>query len=555
MTDERQDWIGARLRRQEDPRLLLGNGRYVGDMELPGMLHAGFVRSPHAHAAISSIDLAPARQVPGVVAAYSAVELPELGRGIPVSPLPKDLKAHGWYPLAPNKVRYAGEPVAVVLSDDQYLLADALEAVLVEYEPLVPVVDVSASAGSRGLVWEDVPGNVAVDFTLSFGDVSLAFETADVVVEGQFAFARAAGAALETRATLAAPGSGAPVLLDVWASTQAPHALRALLASYLGLEVEEVRVMTPDVGGGFGPKGRAYPEDIVVAALALRHRRPVRFVATRTEDLLTTAHGRGQVHHARLAASSDGTIRAIEEHVTQDCGAYIPGPPAAAINTARHLLGPYVVPGASVRVTGVYTNKVMTSPLRGGGRPEGIYVVERLLDRLARRLDLDRAEVRRRNFIPPDAFPHDTRMPTLAGDTILYDSGSYPAYLDRALEAVDYASFGDRQSRAREEGRFLGLGIAAFIESTGVGAEGARVSLTDDGQVEVFVGSPSNGQGHATAFAQVAADRLGVAPEAVRVTSGDTSRCPAGTGTFARMKASRRSPFTGPRPITADTRP
>lgn len=530
-------YVGARMRRSEDPRLVRGEGRYVGDLTFPAMLHAGFVRSPYAHARIRSVATEAAEAIPGVAAVHTGNSLSSLANPVPAASWPEGLIARGFYPLARDTVRYVGEAVAVVLAGDPLALSDAIDTVVVEYDPLEPVADVEAATSGGPLVWEDVPHNIALDRTTGFGDVDGAFDTADVIVAERFAFARAAGAAMEPRAVAAAPGSEGTERLTIWASTQAPHSMRDAISRYLGLGDGEVRVITADVGGGFGPKGRIYPEEYVVAVLALHHRRPVRYVATRTEDLLTTAHGRGQVHHARLAARADGTILALDDHFIQDAGAYTSSYTSsglgAAMNTTTHLMGPYRVPTLAVRTTGVYTTKVMTSPLRGGGRPEGIYVMERLLDRLAARLGLDRAEVRRRNFIPPEAFPYDTGMPSARGGRVVYDSGNYPAYLRRALDIIGYDDFAEEQARARAEGRYLGLGLAAFIESTGTGAEEARVDVGEDGNVTVWVGSPSNGQGHATTFSQMAADRLGVPFEAVTFHSGDTAAVAGGTGTFA----------------------
>lgn len=523
--------VGARVPRSEDPRLLRGEGEYVADLRLTGALHAGFVRSPHAHARIRAIDLSGALVLPDVVAAYSHADLPEFGDPTPAEQVPENMMAHGYYPLARDTVRFVGEPVAVVLAEDPYVLADALDAVLVDYEPLPAVLYVDRAQDNGPAVWEDAPGNVAASTTLGFGDVDAAFETASVIIEERFTLSRAAGAAMEPRAVLAAPGEG-EVRLTIWDSTQAPHAVRDRVSSYLGLGPDTVRVIAPDVGGGFGVKGRIYPEEYVVAALALRLNRPVRFVATRTEDLLSTAQGRGQVHHARLAAGEDGTILAIQDRIVLDLGAYSPSGMESSFNTPRHLMGPYRVPALRAELVGVYTNKVMISALRGGGRPEGIYVVERLLDRLAERLGMGRAEIRRHNMILPDLFPYDTHMPSGQG-TVVYDSGNYLACLERALEEIGYTDFRHKQEDVRLQGRYLGLGLAAFVESTGTGAEGARVEVGDDGTVRVFVGSPSQGQGHATTFAQMVADRLGARLDSVSVTSGDTRAFGWGTGTFA----------------------
>ena len=525
-------YVGKALRRNEDPRLLRGGGTYANDLDLPGMLHAGFVRSPHAHASIGSVDLSAGRRAPGVVAAYSGLDLPDLTRPAGVPALPPGLRAHGLPPLASGTVRYVGEPVAVVLAENEIALADAIEAVAVEYEALEPVTDPERALVGDALVWPDVEKNLASNTVLGYGDVQEGRERADVVVSAWFEFARSAGAAMEPRAVVAAPGIDG-FALTIWVSSQIPHDVRTEIAGYLGLDPETVRVVTPDVGGGFGVKARIYQEEYVVAALALRHDRPVRFVATRTEDLMTTCHGRGQVHDASLAARADGTILALTDRIVQDMGAYTPNGVPATLNTARHLMGPYRVPAISVEILGVYTNRVMTSPLRGGGRPQGIYVMERLLDKLARELDLDRAEVRRRNLIPPDAFPYDTGFPGAGGTTITYDSGDYPAYLDRALSEIGYRDFEAQRKAARASGRCLGLGLSNFIEATGIGAEAASVRIDEDGGVRASLGTPSQGQGHATTFAQIVADRLGVVPENVGFTSGDTSVESVGTGTIA----------------------
>jgi len=525
-------YVGAAVRRVEDPRLVRGAGEYVADIPLPGSLYAGFVRSPLAHADIRSIDLGHVRAMPGVVAAFDAHDLPDLGRLTRgEDELPDTSSAHQFSPLAVDRVRYAGEPVAVVLAEDPYVLTDAVEAALVDYEERTPVIDPEAAETSPA-IWDDAPGNVVERYEMGFGDVEALFASADVVVEGRFAMERSAGAAMEPRVVTAAPGGEDGIVVTIWDSTQAPHNVRDQISAYLRLEPDVVRVITPDVGGGFGVKGRIYPEEYAVAALALHLNRPVRFVATRTEDLMTTCQGRGQIQYARLAARGDGTIVALDTRILQDAGAYAPSGLTVPFNSARHSMGPYKLEGVRVRVTGVYTNKVMTSPLRGGGRPQGIYVMERLLDRLADTLALDRAEIRRRNFIPPEAFPYDTRFPT-GPATVVYDSGNFPAYLERALEAMNWPELRRQQAEARAAGRYLGLGVIAFIESTGAGSEGARMTVRDDGTVDVVVGSPPQGQGHATAFAQMAAERLGVPIESVRYSAGDTAALGWGTGTFA----------------------
>lgn len=510
-------YLGERIRRVEDPRLLRGAGQYVDDLHCQGMLYAGFVRSPYPSARITRIDDSAALRLTGVTAVHTAANLPEVARPVPAATVPPGLQSRGFSPLASDMVRYVGEPVAVVLADDREALADGLDLIVVDYEPLDPVGTAEQALKGATLVWPDVAGNLALELSTGFGEV-------EITVEERYTFARAAGAAMEPRAVVAAPDGHEGIRLTLWDATQAPHNVRDGVAAYLGLEPKELRVVTPDVGGGFGPRGPIYAEEYVVAALALRHQCPISFTATRTEDLLTTAQGGGLTVQARLAATRNGLILGIDHHIVQDAGAYTAGGLSAPMNTMRHLLGPYRVPAARIRVTGVYTNRVMTSPLRGGGRQNGIFVMERLLDRLAERLQVDCAEIRRRNFIPSRAFPYDTGLPSAGGASMVYDSGSFPTYLDRALDIIDRVSFQREQETARQQGRYLGLGLAAFIESTGVGGEEAQLRLEQDGRVAVRVGSPSQGQGHATAFTQMAADRLGVSFDLVHYLSGDTGQ-------------------------------
>lgn len=519
--------VGSRVRRLEDARLVRGEGQYVSDLPLDA-LHVGFVRSPHAHAHILSVNTDAAASFPGVIAAHTAGDFPELNKLLETADAPG---ARGFYPLARDTVRYVGEPVAVVVASDAAVVADAVEAVQVEYEPLEPVTDPETALEGGPLVWDDKPRNIVLETTLGFGDTARAFDEAEVVVEYTFTFERAAAAAMEPRAVAAAPGEG-EIRVHLWDSTQAPHGVRASLAGYFDLPENAIRITVPDVGGGFGPKGRTYPEEIVLAALAMRLQKHVRWVASRTEDLMTTGQGRGQTHRARLAARSDGTILGIEDAIIHDFGAYTPSGLGVLFNTVRHLIGPYRLPALSVHLTGVFTNKTITSALRGGGRPEGVFMVERLLDRLADQLDLDRVEVRRRNFIPPDAFPHDTGF-RMQGRPVVYDSGDFPRYLHTLLDAIGYDSFRQRQAAAWSRGEYLGLGLACFTESTGMGNEGARARLDTDGKLHLATGSPSTGQGHATSFAQIAADRLGIEVGDVVFSSGDTALDPTGTGTFA----------------------
>lgn len=518
--------IGERVRRLDDPPLLRGEARFVDDLPLDAR-HVGFVRSPYAHARITGINLAPARAIPGVVAAYCAQDLPELDKPTDVASSPPGAVVHGYYPLASDVVRYAGEPVAVLVAETRAAMADALAAAEIAYEPLTPVVDPERALTEEALVWEDAPHNVADDMPAGYGDIAAAFAAADLVVEGRYTFPRAAGAAMEPRG-VAARADGERLIL--WDSTQSPHNVRRAVAGYLDLDPDTIRVVAPHVGGGFGPKGRSYPEEIVLAVLARRLDHAVRWIATRTEDLLSTGQGRGQIHQARLALRRDGTLLGLEDRIIYDVGASAPGGVGLPFNTVRHLMGPYRLPALDARVIAVYTNKCPGAALRGGGRPEGVYVMERLLDKAAARLSMDPAEIRRRNFLAPDAFPHDTGL-CLNGSPVVYDSGDYPRYLQEAMARADYAGMRRAQAAARRKDRYVGIGLIAFIESTGAGFEEARVTMEGE-SATVTVGSPSTGQGHATTFAQIAAQRLGLPVSSVIVTSGDTAQAD-GIGTFA----------------------
>jgi len=531
--------IGERLRRREDPAMIQGQARYVGDIRLPGMLHAAFVRSPHAHARITSLDLAKARGMPGVVAAFGAHDLPALGHPIMGAMERPDIAARTESPLAAAVVRYDGAPVTLVVADDPYHAADAAAAVSVGYDILPPALDpVQAQRDGAPLVHDDVPRNVAARVTRSTGALDDAFAAPDVVLHERFVTSRGAGLSIETRGVVAAPSGEDGVALTLWDSTQAPHVVRRAVAAALALPQDAVRVVTPAVGGAFGPKGRIYPEEIALGAVALSLGRPVSWQATRSEDLRSTYQGRGIIIDAALAARADGTILGLRATLTQDCGAYLPNGVVVPESSAQHLIGPYRVPAMSAEIVAVYTHKVPLTPLRGGGREGGVFAMERLLDHLARELQLDPLEVRRRNALRPDEFPHDTGYPNPHGPgTIVYDSGDYPTYLDKARALIGYDDVRRAQPEERAAGLYRGVAVTLFLEATGLAKESARVEVADDGGVHVTVGSPSNGQSHATTFAQVCAARLGVPVDKVTVTSGDTAAMGEGTGTFASRMA------------------
>jgi carbon-monoxide dehydrogenase large subunit len=512
---------------------------YVDDMRLPGMLHAAFVRCPYGHARIASLSLDRARAMPGVRAVFGARDLPALQRAMtPVFRQP-ELEVRMPTPLAVDEVRCAGEAVAVVVADDLYRAADAADAVEVEYEELEAVVDVETALAEGSVqIHPDVPGNVAGRIRRGYGDTGDAvFDNAPVIVRERFSAERAAGASIEPRGLVAAPGVGENITLTVWDSTQAPHTIRRCIAQTLGLPQEQVRVITPDVGGGFGPKGRYYAEEAVIATVALHLNCPLRWQATRHEDMLAMYQGRGLIVDAELAADPDGTLLALRVQLLQDCGAYLPTAMTVPQNSAQHILGPYRLPAYRAEMVGVYTNKAPLTPLRGGGRELGVFVIERLMDRLAEQLNLEPHDVRRHNALKSDEFPYDTGYPARAGGTITYDSGDYLANLDLARRMIGYEEIRAAQEQERRQGRYRGVAVTLFLESTGLDRESARVELASDGLVTLTVGSPSNGQSHATTMAQICAAHLGVHVDTIGYHSGDTGLMDEGTGTFGSRMA------------------
>jgi carbon-monoxide dehydrogenase large subunit len=526
--------IGAEVRRREDPALVQGTGRFVDDLVMPRTVEMTVLRSPHAHARIRRIDVRRAEARPGVVAVFTARDLegrvdPEPAVGVPPN------TRHPARPLlAREQVRYVGEPLAVVVAGDRYQAADAAEAIEVEYEPLPTVTD-PASALEPGAppVHEEFPDNVALRWSWSHGDVDGAFARARHRVRLRLVNQRLAGMAMEPRGCLAEWRNG---MLTVWAGTQTPHRLRAGLARILRLPESAVRVIAPQIGGGFGCKIGFYCDEALCAFAALRVGRPVRLVLTRREDFLTTTQGRGQINEVEAAAAEDGTVLGLRCRTIADLGAYLEAlTPYPGMLTGRLLIGPYRIPAARYELTSVFTNSMATAPYRGAGRPEATYLLERTMDAVARACGLDPADVRRRNLIAPHEFPY--RAPS----GLVYDSGQYERALDRALELVDYAGFRERQHRARAEGRYLGIGLSTFLETAGVGPskitpipgwEGGTVRIEPSGKVTVLTGASPHGQGLETVFAQIVADLLGVSMEDVTVLHSDTAIVAAGVGTF-----------------------
>lgn len=528
-------FLGTPLPRLEDPDLVRGNAPFVGDLKVPDTLTVRFVRCPLGRARVRTLSLASVRQMPGVVAAFGPHDLEVLAR--PMRPMNRDpgIEERTPCPLT-DDVRCAGDAVAVIVADDPYLAEDALyEAeAQIEYDELPAVMDpAEAMDASATRVHGDMPSNIAGRLSFAMGDIGAAFANAEVTIAEHFESPQIASASIEPRGVLAQPGGGEGVAVTLWVSTQAPHVVRRSVAGALGLRTNEVRVITPCVGGGFGPKGRPYPEEIAVAALALHLGRPCRWESTRSEDFQSTYHGHGLRIDAALAATLDGRILGLRARILQDAGAYLLAVLVVPQYAAEHLIGPYHVPAADVEAVAVYTNKASLSPVRGGGREQGVFVMERLLDHLARRIGIDPLELRRRNTLRPEEFPYDTHYPKRYGGTIVYDSGDFAAYLDEVQRLVGYDDFRRTQVSERAAGRYRGIAVSLFAESTAMGKEGARVEVEDDGTVLLAIGSADTGQGHHTTMAQVCASILDAPIMRIRVVSGDTQAMGVGTGTFA----------------------
>jgi carbon-monoxide dehydrogenase large subunit len=528
--------FGAKVRRREDPRLVTGRGRYVADVALPGMLHVAVHRSPHAHARLVAINADEARRAPGVAHVLLPADAARLGRLPLLVPHPS-LVAPVCSEILPQEiVSYVGQPVALVVADTAARAQDALDSLRAEYEPLTAVAALDDALRADGPRVHP-GGNVAARFTQRVGDPAGALLRADVVVREQFRLHRGAGMAMETRG-IAARWEAELGQITVWSTTQSPQILRRMLARYLGLAEHAVRVVTQDIGGGFGPKGIVYPEDILVPYLARALDRPVTFIETRREHLLAMTQERDQWHEVELGLTREGKIVALRDTFVHDCGAFVSWGIIVPLITSVSVPGPYRVPNYENTLTAVYTNRVPVTPVRGAGRPQAVFVMERMLDLGAERLGLDRVAIRSRNLIGPREFPYDVGLVSRDGGPRRYDSGNYPECLRRVVEAVGWDAFAAAQERARAEGRRLGIGLALFVEDTGLGPyEGIRVRVDPGGQILVFSGASSQGQSHETTLAQIVADGLSVPLDHVTVVPGDTAGIPYGVGTFASRVA------------------
>ena len=521
-------WFGERVKRVEDDRLLRGKGRFTDDID-EGALECCFVRSPFAHARITSIDVSAARQLPGVVAVYTAADLPFGRRELPLLiPHPNLTHPRTQLCLASEVVRYCGEAIAFVVAADRYIAEDAADLVQVEYEALPVVITPEAGARAEHLVHDDVPGNVAAEMTQEVGEVDAALAAAPHRKKLALRFERGAANPMEARAVWAR-WSVPEHRLTVYDSTQSPTSIRGGLAVLFGLPESDVEVIAPDVGGGFGPKIMLfYPDELLVPFAAMDLGRPVKWTEDRAEHFTAVNHERGQVHEVEVGFDGEGRVLALSDDFVHDGGAYTPYGIILPIITAGQLPGPYRVPNYRVRFRVVYTNATPTSPYRGAGRPHACFAMERTLDAIAAELGLDRTEVRRRNLIQPDQFPYEVGVAWQDGNRVVYDSGNYPALLERAVEMLG----------PKPPGENVGSGVAVYVEGTGVGPyEGAHVEVLVSGKVVAATGIPTQGQAHGTVFAQVVADELGVDVADVEVKSGDTRRFKWGVGTFASRSA------------------
>ncbi len=527
--------VGKRIRRREDPRLITGTATYVDDIQMPGMHHACIVRSPHGAAKIKSINIKPALDLPGVAAVFTGKDTEKVGP-VPCGASLPGLRVPHHHVLAIDRVYFVGHPVAVVVATDRYIARDAADLIEVEYEPLPAITDVEkAIAPGAPAVHPEWPDNTAFNYHQEGGDVDKAFSEAEVVVKQRITSQRLIPTAMETRGVVAEWHQG-DRSLTLHSSTQIPHLLRTLLAMMLGLEENRLRVVTPEVGGGFGSKLNVYAEEALMGFVAMRIGKPVKWIEGRRENFTCTIHGRGHVDYYEIAAKRDGTILGIKLKLIQDLGAYHQLlTPAIPTLSVLMMPGLYKCQNIKADIVGVFTNAVPTDAYRGAGRPEATHGIERMVDILATELKMDPAEIRYKNFVGKDSFPYTTAT------GLSYDSGNYAAPLDKALEIVGYKKLREEQKKARTEGRLLGIGISTYGEICAIGPspatpaggwESATVKIEPTGKVTVMTGASPHGQGEETTFAQIAADELGVGIDDVLVLHGDTAIVQYGIGTF-----------------------
>ena len=538
-------FFGQPIRRNEDPRLLSGQGLFVDDLNLPEMTHAAFLRSPYAHAIILNIDVEMARSHEGVLAVYTAKDLGDYWQHGPllVQPPPIDgikFNECTQVPLAKEKVRFAGEPIAMVIAENRYIAEDALNKIYVDYKPLPVVTDLAAALEPDStLVHDDLGTNLCAHVVQSKGNYETMSKTAAVVISRDFLYDHGTAAAIENRG-IVAQWDERSQRLTIWDTTQAPIPIRNGLASMLRLSENQVRVIAPFIGGGFGPKIMMfYQEEVLIPWATIQLERPVKWIEDRSENFVATTQERSQNHTAEIALDNEGHILGIRDKFIHDSGAYAPYGLTVPINSQCTLLGPYHIPSYHSEFSAVFTNLPIVTPYRGAGRQHGVFVMERLLDLAARELEIDRAEIRRRNFISPEQFPYENEIIYQDFAPLVYDSGNYEPALNKALEMIGYEKFiSDTQPMLRAQGRYVGVAVVAYVEGTGIGPyEGARVQVQSSGKVVAATGVGTQGQGHFTSFAQIVADQIGVDVTDVEIVTGDTDQFYWGAGTFASRGA------------------
>jgi aerobic carbon-monoxide dehydrogenase large subunit len=528
-------YVGQRVKRTEDPRLIKGLAHYVDDIGLPGTLHVAFVRSVYAHAKITGIDTSAALALPGVVAVYTGADVADKIGPVPCAGALPDLKVPDHRVLAKDKVYFLGHPIAAVVATDRYIARDACDQIVVDYDELPVVTDVEEAAKGGPVIHDAWTDNIAYRLTSGEGDIEAAFSAADRVVKQRVLHQRLAPIAMEPRGVLARYYPGEQEL-TLWSSTQIPHLMRTQVALMIGIPENKLRVITPEVGGGFGSKLNVYAEEALLGWISMQLAKPVKWIETRRENIQATIHGRGQIGDVEIAFKNDGTLTGLRYSVFADLGAYHQLlTPAIPTLTGLMLSGAYKIPAIQMNITACFTNKMATDAYRGAGRPEATYVVERALDLVAADLGMDAAEVRRKNFPAPSEFPFHTAT------GLDYDSGDYEAALDKAQQMAGYAKLREDQKKAREEGRLIGIGISTYVEICALGPsqampaggwESATVRIEPTGKVTVLTGASPHGQGQETSFAQIAADELGVDINDVTVIHGDTGVVQYGIGTF-----------------------
>jgi carbon-monoxide dehydrogenase large subunit len=529
-------YVGQRVKRTEDPRLIKGLAHYVDDIKLPDTLTVAFVRSMYAHAKINSIDTSEALKLKGVVAAYTGKDVAQKIGPVPCAAALPDLKVPDYRALATDKVYFVGQPVVAIVATDPYTARDAADLIIIDYDELSVVVDAeSAAKDDSPVIYEQFGNNIAYKHTAGEGDIDAALASADKIITQKIVNQRLAPIAMEPRGVLARYLVGEEEL-TIWSSTQIPHLLRTQLALMIGIPENKLRVITPEVGGGFGSKLNVYAEEALLGWISMQLGQPVKWIETRRENIAATIHGRGQVGYVEIGCKTDGTVTGIRYNVFADLGAYHQLlTPAIPTLTGLMLSGCYKIPAVQINVTGVFTNKMSTDAYRGAGRPEATYVIERVMDLVADELDLDPVEIRRKNFPKPEEFPFHTAC------GLDYDSGNYEVALNKALDMVQYKALREEQKRARDEGRLMGIGVSTYVEICALGPsqampaggwESATVRIEPTGKVTVLTGASPHGQGQETSFAQIAADELGVDLNDVTVIHGDTAIVQYGIGTF-----------------------